>query len=372
MAAVLLLLAAPASAQETALYVSRPGQILKLADLNADGDYFDFAEKAVYAEGLPNSIGAISAIGSALYFVDGPSASIYVATDLNGDGDALDFSEVRLYAQLPGATLVGLAGDSEGAILTIDSASGTLYRIVDVNGDGDAFDANEIVAVASGLTSPIAIAFRPDGRLLVAVQNAAIPVRILRDYTADGDYLDFAENISYAESVPAGSDLVVASNQLAFLARPGEGRIMALTDLTQDDDVLDFAEIVPFAENLPSPARLALDGAGGLFVACQDANGTIYRLQDLNADGDCLDFAESLPVADGLTQIAGMIFLAPPPAACLKGDIDGNSAVTTADIAPLVQILLGIVVPTDPCPADTNNDGLLDARDIAPFIALLF
>jgi len=374
-AAILLVLPAPARAQEGALYISQPGQILKLLDLNSDGDYLDFAEKMVYATGLPSGLGAVATIVDALYVVDAASASIYVARDLNGDGDALDFAEVLLFAQrvaAPTPNFVGLASHADGALFTIDSATGTLYRILDLNGDGDALNADELVSVADGLASPVAIAARPDGRLLAGVQDAASPVHILRDYTEDGDYFDFAENISYAENASPGSDLVAENDRLAFLARPVDGRVMRLQDLTEDDDVLDFAEIVAFAENLPSPARVTLDGAGGLFVSCQDANGTIYRLRDLNGDGDALDFAEAMVVADGVTQVAGLIFVAPPLAGCLKGDIDNNSTVNTADIAPMVDILLGNVVPPDPCPADTNSDGQLDARDIQPFTALLF
>lgn len=374
-AALSLVSIAPAGAQDTALYASRPTQILKLADLNADGDFFDFAEIAEYAAGLPAGLGAIVNSGDDVYVVDGPTASIYLIRDLNADGDALDFAEVLLYAQLvvqPTPSLVGLAIDADGALLSMDSASASLFRAADLNADGDALDANESMQVATALSGPVAIAVRPDGRLLAALQNAAIPIRILEDNTADGDYFDFAENISYAEDVPAGSHLVTVDDRLAFLARPAEGRVMKLHDWTGDDDVLDFAEIVPYAEGLPSPARLALDGAGGLFVACQNPGGSIYRLRDLNADGDVLDFAEAIVVVEGITQIGGLTFVSPPVAACLKGDVDDNDSVSTADIAPFVNILLGIVIPADACPADTNNDGQINGLDIPFFVSALF
>ena len=375
LAALSLISIAPAWAQDTALYVSRPTQVLKLTDLNADGDYFDFIEIMEYTAGLPNGLGAIVPVGDDLYVVDGPSASIYRIRDLNADGDALDFAEVLLFAQLvvqPTPSLIGLAIDAGGGFLTLDSASASLFRAVDLNGDGDAFDANEFSQLATTLSAPAAIAVRPDGRLLAALNSAATPIRILRDYTADGDYFDFAENISYAEDTPAGSDLVAVNDRIAYLARTIEGRIMKLDDWTGDDDALDFAEILPYAEGLPSPARLALEGTGSLLVACQNPGGSIYRLRDLNADGDAFDFAEALVVAENLTQIGGLAVVAPRLAACLKGDVDDNDSVNTADIAPLVNILLGTVIPPDPCPADTNNDGQLNGLDVAAFVDLLF
>ncbi|HKQ48475.1 MAG TPA: dockerin type I domain-containing protein [Phycisphaerae bacterium] len=365
---------APAGAQEGPLYASRPTQILKLTDLNADGDFLDFAEIAEYAAGLPAGLGAIVNSGDDLYVVDGPTASIYRLRDLNADGDALDFAEVLLYAQLvvqPTPSLVGLALDTEGGLFTLDSASASLYRAADLNADGDALDANEFMQIATGLSSPAAIALRPDGRFLAALNNATTPIRILRDLTADGDYFDFAENISYAEDVPAGSDLVAVDDHLAYFSRTTEGRLMKLHDWTGDDDVLDFAEILPFAEGLPSPARLALEGANGLFVACQNPGGSLYLLRDLNADGDALDFAEAIIVAESLTQVGGLTYVSPPIAACLKGDADGNDAVNTADITPMVNILLGTVVPADPCPADTNSDGQLNGLDVRAFVDII-
>ncbi len=365
----------PARAQDAALFVSQPGQVLRLGDLNVDGDYFDFAEKATYATGLPSAVGALVWKDQALYVVGTSTATIYRVQDLNGDGDAMDFAEVSLFAQLiiqPTPAFVGLAMNSDGSLLTLDSVSGTLYRIADSNGDGDALDAGEVLQIASNLSNPLAITVRPDGRLLVALQSATVPVRILRDLDGDGDFFDFAENISYAESIAAGNDLVALDLRTAFMTRSSEGRVMMLQDLTGDDDVLDVAEIIPFAEGLPTPAKTALAVDGDLLVACQDPGGSIYRLQDLNDDGDALDFAERIVVADGVTQVGGMVFVAPPAVGCLKGDVDGNSAVNNADIVPMVDILLGNVIPPDPCPADTNNDGLLDGRDIGPFVVLLF
>lgn len=372
--AVLLAVVSPAWAQTNALYLSRPGQILRLDDLNSDGDYLDFAEKATYAAGLPMNLGAMVKMADALYVVDVNTASIHVVRDLNGDGDALDFAEVLLYVQLSNTMapmFVGLTKIAGGDLLTIDPSSASLYRVADLNGDGDAFDSGELTTIAGSLTSPLAIATRPDGRLLVTLQSAAIPIRILQDHTEDGDYFDFAENISYAENSLPGSDLVVVDDFLSLLSRTAEGKVMKLQDLTRDSDVLDFSEIVAFAEGLPSPARLVFDGDGDLLVACQNPGGSIYRLSDLNDDGDSMDFAEAVVIAEGATQVGGMVFVAPPQAGCIKGDADGNSTVNTLDIVPIVDILLGNAIPPDPCPADTNNDGLLDARDIKPFIELL-
>ncbi len=57
---------------------------------------------------------------------------------------------------------------------------------------------------------------------------------------------------------------------------------------------------------------------------------------------------------------------------CTPGDINGDGLVNAFDIDPFVAVLVG--VETDPdwvCSADCNGDGLVNAFDIDPFVALL-
>jgi hypothetical protein len=338
----------PAGAHSESLFVSQPNQIIRLVDRNHDGDFLDYAEMGVYADGLPAGLGTIAAATGRLYVLDTAAGRVFVVQDLNGDGDALDYGEVRLYAQMPGGSptpAVGLVCQDDGTLLVADSSTGKLYRAGDRNQDGDALDAGEMVQIDDGLTSPTAVAVRPDGRLLLAQNLAAMPVRALFDRDADGDYFDFAESISYAESFPPGRDIVAPRNDLAYLTRPADGTIVKLYDWTGDDDALDFGEVLVYAQGLSSPYAITMDG-------------------------DALDYGEVLVVATGLTQPAGIARVA-PIVGCLKGDADGSGHVDFADVQPFVDILLGLATPPDVCPADMNGDGMIDGADIQLFVAAL-
>jgi hypothetical protein len=355
------------------LYVSLPGRVLVLVDDNADGDYLDFAEQRVYVDALRADLGALFARGDDRFLLDAATSTILRLRDLNSDGDCLDFAETVPWAQPPGpapAPLIGLAGLPAGPLFSADPGAGEIYRFEDLNADGDAFDAGEALVVAAGLTAPTALDARPDGRLLVAVGETAVPVRILHDRNADGDFLDFAENLSYAENAAPGLDLASPADRIAFLARPADGIVLKLHDLTADGDALDFAEVTPFAPALPAASFIAAAGPGRIYVLAADPAGTLYRLEDLNGDGDAADAGEILLVADGLAPAAGLA-LAPPAQDCVAGDLNADGAVELSDVPLMAAALLGLGPPPLLCRADLAPDGLIDARDLRAFIALL-
>lgn len=360
-----------AGAQSAALYVSQPQQVVRLVDRNGDGDFLDYAEVQVYALGLPSNLGAIAGDGQRLFVIDVAGARVLILRDLNGDGDALDYAEVAIYGELPPGgpppTAAGLALDVDGSLLTADSAAGLLYRLSDVNSDGDALDLDECTVVAAGLTAPSAVSIRPDDRLLVAQNLAAVPVRILLDHNGDGDFLDFAENISYAEAIAPGQDLVATTSDSACLTRPNEGTIVRLYDWTGDGDALDFGEVLLHAQGLDKPFAIAAAPDGSLFVAARNTAGAVYHVADRNGDGDALDYGETLVVAVGISQPGGVVFVT-DDGGCRKGDIDGNGEVNLSDVPLLVDVLLGLETLDDYCPADCNADGRIDAADIQPFI----
>ncbi len=356
------------------LYVSRPGAIFELRDLNGDGDYFDFGEVMTYAAGLPASIGSIALQGDQMFAVANSPPRIFLIEDLNGDGDAFDFAEVNVYALFPGGTgtLSGLAVREDGALLVLDQTNGRLLRVTDLNGDGDALDIGEVLIIADGMNAPTAVAVRPDGKLLITQNNTAVPVRILYDRNGDGDYFGFAENISYAEGFSPGVDLLIMGNDRAFMTRPATHEILLLHDRNRDDDVLDFGEVLPFAVSVPSVRYLAAS-ADGLIAAAGDAAGTLYRVRDLNGDGDALDFGEVLPIAAELTQMSGIAIESSPVSVpeCIKGDANGNGVVNISDVPMFVGAMLGTIPPDDPCRVDMNDDGTLDGRDVQLFVAAL-
>jgi hypothetical protein len=342
-----------------------------LIDGNKDGDYLDFAEILLFADGLPATITSISSTADSVFVLDPTARTIIRLRDENGDDDALDFGEVLVFAELPagpvGPTAIVATGGED--LFATDSGCGCVYAVRDLNHDGDALDALEVSTVAVGLASPQSITMRPDGAMLVAQQSLPVPVRILEDRSADGDYLDFAENISYAENFAAGMSVSAMSTELSYLLRPSDGTLHLLDDLTGDNDVLDFAEVRLFTEGLSSASALAAT-ADEAFVARTGAAGGIWRISDLNADGDALDFGEVLIVASSLTDVRGLA-LRSTTVPCIKGDVDVNGIVNTADISPMVNVLLGITIPADSCPSDVNDDGLLDGHDVQAFVVEL-
>jgi hypothetical protein len=370
--AMLFIACSPARGQTTGMFATTASQVLRLVDVNGDGDFLDFSEVRTYASSFPNTLGAVCATPTAMFVAIPGAATVYLLRDLNHDGDALDFAEAIPYAQLPAGTLTpvgaGLAQSPDGGLYAIDSANNMLFRINDDNADGDAFDFGEVLPVASGLASPVEVTTRPDGCVLVSQNNATIPVRILRDRNADGDFFDFAENISYAESFTPGAGLANASQSLAYLARSADATILKLSDMTGDNDVLDFGEVLSYATSLTGVARLAVNGNAGLLAGANDAPGSIYRVQDLNADGDAIDFNEALIVAQAGAPVLGLTTISLSTPVCSKGDVNFDTFVNTADIPLFASIVIGATTPADPCPADVNDDGLIDGRDIREFI----
>jgi hypothetical protein len=342
--------------------------VVRLDDVNADGDYLDFGEIAVFANGLPGSSLTIAGDAEGLFIAAQGSNGILIARDMNGDGDALDFGEVVTYGQLPAGgpspVFGGLAEAEGGGAYIAEATSGVLYHFLDLNSDGDGLDSGEALSVAIQLTGPTSIAVRPDGAILVAQQSAGAPVLILLDRNGDGDFLDFAEAINYAEPETPGQKIAAPADRVAYVLRPSDGRLLRLQDLTADDDALDFGEVVTFAEGLSSPGELGAVDSNQLFVTIGDG---LYLLHDRNGDGDALDSGEFVAVGQGVTQPTG---LAIAPSSCLLGDVDGNGAVEAGDIGPFANALLGLG-PAESCRVDINRDGVQDGQDIAPFVSQL-
>lgn len=367
----LLWISASNAAAADSLFASCPGRIVQFVDHNLDGDFLDYAESATYADGLPDSLDGITWHDGRLFALAVSPPAVYLIVDRNGDGDALDFAEVATFAFLESANSArGLAVQSDGALFTGDPTSGHLYKIIDLNNDGDALDLDELSTVAENLDALTALAIRPDGQVLVALNDIVAPIRILSDRNSDGDYLDFAENLSYAEDIDPGWQLVAPHNDLSFLTRQTTGEVIALRDRTGDDDVLDFAEQAPFAVDLQSPAAIVA-ASHGLFISLQNPSATLLAVRDLNGDDDAFDFAEIIPIATGITGIKSLALAEAQNFPCVKGDLNQDGQPTPGDIPLFAGALTGTSQPDDLCRADMNDDGQLDALDVPLFTAAL-
>ncbi len=368
--ATAVLLTAGSTYSLDTLYVLRPPQIWVLQDLNGDGDYLDFGETQVFADGLPATSGDLALHNGRLYVSSGAD-SILRVMDVNGDGDALDLGEVIEYAR--GSALPGSTGEiialPDGSLLVSDLINPTLHLVRDLNGDDDALDDGERRVVAAGLLSARGMSRRSDDRILVLTAAQATPVMILHDRNGDDDYDDFAEAVSYVENAIPGRDLVALDSDVAFLTQPTEGGILVLRDLTRDGDALDDGEIVLYAAGLLSPTAINI-GRDGLYVLAGAAGKELMLISDLNGDGDALDFGETLVVATGLMNAVSIAVEPPPDSQCLPGDMNADSAVNMADVAVFAAALAGESA-VELCRADINGDGLINGLDVSAFVSRL-
>lgn len=143
-----------------------PKRIVRLQDLNQDGDALDKGEARIWAD--PAAAGgsfvwnlAFEAGTPALYGIDILTGNVYRWQDLNNDGDALDAGEAKVFFDSANnASKVSLrvsftiAGDPQGAFYVCNHTADTVYRLKDGNGDGDANDAGEVSVYVSNTGPP--------------------------------------------------------------------------------------------------------------------------------------------------------------------------------------------------------------------------
>lgn len=355
------------------VFYSTNSSIYRLFDINGDDDFLDSFERTAYAISAESNFSGLSVSTQSLFVITG--TSIQKLQDLNGDGDCLDANEMNLFADLSAEAsnpnLSAILATNLCTLLVTDAANGTLIQLSDHNGDGDALDTNEIANIADDLVSPNAITQLDDYTFLISQTNTATPVRILEDRNHDGDYFDFAENITYVENQPIGVSIVTIDSHTQRHLRASQSDIVTYHDANADGDALDANELIIFANNLDQPARMARAASTDtLYVYLANNNRELVALRDLNADGDALDANEQVVVATGLGNVNDITIIE-PITTCTNGDADGSGTITVVDLNIFARVLVGAPAPVPVCPLDMNNDGNVDGRDIQPFIAAL-
>ncbi len=196
-------------------------QILRLVDGNNDGDALDTGEATVYLDNNAAS-GAWLAVPAAMttrrgeLFIADLNAtpdSILRVRDLNNDGDAQDPAEVVRWAapKAAGAASVwSLEFDAVGDILyAMDLTSGDVFRFEDVNRDGDALDAGEATrffdsannASSVTLKSSFTLTTTPESIGVVYASNHSQDVVYrLQDLNVDGDANDTGEVTTWVQN----------------------------------------------------------------------------------------------------------------------------------------------------------------------------
>lgn len=365
--------------------------ILRLQDLNGDGDMHDAGESTVFLDdslsttlGIDNAQGLVALSGSELLATDNfEPDNIVRGRDLNGDGDALDAGEQSVFYDgvLPdGNTMknpVELRARADGSYYFIDNNTldedtnfEAIYELRDLNGDGDVNDDGEVTLVfelsplgecclttsfdvledASGLVYIYDIS-DPTGGQIESIDVIDLVTDTRSEWINSGDlfantgYFFFAGNEFgyepstdeiYFQVAKIGSVITF----VAFKDRNGSRTINAL------NEVRELWSETTNADGVSTGAArdIAVASDGSIFWT--DAlSDKVFRLFDANGDGDFNDAGETITVYDSATAVlSGLPRLTLPL----------SVAVVDADDAA--------------CPADLTGEGELNIDDVLAFL----
>ncbi len=351
--------------------------VLILVDENSDGDANDDGEvRTFYSSdtgqvtlGTPNTL--IRGPDGAFYIVDDGSGArrIVRLEDLNGDGDAEDEGEASVVYDTTAQSAVlpedieSLAFDSDGAAYVGESTQRAVFRLVDANGDGDYLDEAEVgIFYQSGEENPlldIDCVAVVGVSVFVCDEDSGTILR-LRDTNKDGVIQEDAGELSIfldrssAVRVRDTNDFTVLSDH-SFLILDGKlDTVFLARDLNDDGDALDEDEVVRWllddGENLSTPSGLVFVERPG-----SEIPPFIFVRGDVSGDGK-LDLTDPIALLD-------FLFRGDTPSDCHDAlDADDNGTVNIADAVMLLNFLFaGGAPPSTPFPepgADPTEDTL--------------
>jgi hypothetical protein len=209
--------------------------IIRLTDLNNDGDANDLGEAIEYCQ-IPNASASVGdsiptkvvvAPDGKLYYTDvGATAAlikgVYQLTDLNGDGDANDPGEHTLFWSPPAPSSAfywGLAVDRSGYFYVTDHGNEQVWRARDANGNG-VIDANEEnLYYQTSASTWWDVIVHPDGRLFLCEDQTPDRVTVLEDLDGNGDALGAGEAYE-AYDVTVAAVATVKPRGGAFMRAP--------------------------------------------------------------------------------------------------------------------------------------------------------
>lgn len=185
-----------------------PDRILKLEDLNADGDALDANEATDYYS-LPGTTGAL-ALSIPTKVVVGPDGNVYYTeagtgftkgvwrlVDSNQNGHCNDAGEASLFWTPPftaSPNYWALAVDASGHFLVADHSNNEqVWRAQDANQNGTIEPAEQTLFHQSTGSFWYDVVVRDDGSVLLSDSDTTDKVTALRDLNADGDALDLGE-----------------------------------------------------------------------------------------------------------------------------------------------------------------------------------
>lgn len=386
--------------------------IFRFEDKNGDGDFHDvdevkiFFTGAVPVTGTTNSQGLLALSPTELYATDNFAPDDVVRlVDLDGDGDALDSGESSRWFEgvtPAGSTItnpVSLAPGPNGWFTLVDNnvldttVPSAVYLVKDVDGDGDANDPGEVVnhftlspAGASGAAVFDGV-FDSAGACYVfdiadpgqiehidrVDPSASSRVQWLRSTTLlnltgfiFGSSFKLEHNPATDEIIASSRDLSDRIRLIALKDRNGSGFIDAPNEVR-----LLWTETLNADGVTCGTTRDFVLCADGSLVFIDSGEDQVVRLIDLSGDGDYNDLGESrimykvslappgTPIAPTMLSVAAAF---PAPAPPCPADLDGDGQVGASDLAGLLGSWGG------PGPADLDGDGAVGASDLATLL----
>ena len=295
--------------------------IWSCTDVNLDGDYNDSGEvSAFYSDAigpvaLTNNTGLIRSADGALWISDTSKDFVLRLIDLNEDGDAHDPGEAVIWfdgtaGNASGVELTsgrGMWRDEDGVLWVATANTGgggndAIVRLEDVNGDGDANDPGEQLEYAvfaqggsTGDSIPTAVVRGPDGALSDTETGStgvlAKGVYRLEDLDGSGSIDQPGESALLFEPTSLGGcpflwDLALDAQGRFYIKDTGNDVIWRFSDDDGDGtvDPLAEAEVVYTApgSSLIWEVTPALDGS--LYVTEDQSPDRLLRLVDLDGD----------------------------------------------------------------------------------------
>lgn len=280
------------SAPDGTVYVTEISNdaIYALHDLNGDGDADDAGEITVFFDGtnasgfpIPQAYGiTIDAIGRVYLAVNNASSPagpdrILRLQDLNGDGDAQDANEAVDYYNFPGTTgslatsiptkvVVGPDGNLYYTEVGTGFTKG-VWRLVDGNQNGNCNDPGEATLFWTPpfTTSPQywSLCVDATGGLLVS-DHATSNEKIWRAFDANGNgVIEAGEQTLFFQTTGSSWwDLVLRSDGTVLAVDSDTpDKIHALRDANNDGDALDLGEATIAYQAGSASAAVAVRGA---------------------------------------------------------------------------------------------------------------
>lgn len=307
------------------------GRVLRLTDLNLDGDVNDAGEIIVYFQGAAGPVAMQFPTGltvddrNVVFVGDSTADAIFRLEDLDGNGDCLGPGEATTWYSpslavggVPSPTIFGLVVARDGTVYaansnTTSTTSGfdTILRFHDDNQDGDALDSGESVIYAQftntsvGASIPTNVGILPDGSVIYSENGAATAAGALQkgvwrlhdDVVPNGVCTDPGEvTLWYVPPTSSSAfyyGLATDRDGTAYVTDTGLERVFRARDLDSNQSITLVAEESTFYTVGASSTMWACAVGDGVLAVVEDTTpDRIYLLRDLNLDGDASDPGE--------------------------------------------------------------------------------